>query len=195
MEKTLEWLPIGCIAAGGILYTIFSRLEIQKGAFWGICLIGAAVILFGMRDIFNFFRAHLPGEYQIPKKHTKLMTAVMLHSAALMLIGAGVLVYALLMITGWAEPVVIYLRQKPGMLWLFFGVLGCVFALSRILKPLPEQSKIGAKLSNLSSVILNGILLLISAVACAAGLIEIVSPSAYHQLMDMILARLQMIFV
>ena len=189
-EKMFKWLPAIFLAGGILLVYLQVQFDMDGIGFPGIGLIGMSILTYGIVNILRFFLARVHAQSIGAQDHKLDAFMVHLHAAALMLIGAGFIAYAPLMISGWADEMFIYLRQRPGMIWLYFGILGIAFSLTAMLRTRVSPRQLIRFVANLPSLLSLLLVMLLGVASVTLGVIEQISPSLYQQMLAAISARL-----
>jgi len=185
-----KWLPAGLLACGIVLIYLQIEFNLEYTGHFGIGFVGLSILMHGAIEIVRYFIARA-NEVRKPNKEKKL-NAVMVftHSAALLMIGAALVVYALLFIAGLADELLLYIRQRPGIAWLYFGVLGIAFSVSTMLRTRGKQRGLILVLASLPNAFFFLIVLLFGLAASLLGLIEISFPIRYQQILTALSARM-----
>ncbi len=188
-ERVFKWLPVVFLGCG--IFLVYIQIQFDSGGigFPGIALIGMAVLMYGIIEIFQYFITRPQDKKSSSMNESLNAGMVLLHSAALMMIGAALITFSLLFMAGWADEMLLYIRQRPGIVWLFFGVLGITFSLTSLFRSSRRQYKLISILASLPSLITLLLVLLIGLAACIFGLIEIIFPFHYQQIISLLTDR------
>jgi hypothetical protein len=189
-EKVFKILPGFLLASGIILVYLQIQFDGDGIGYPGLGLIGAAIVCYGVIDLLRYFTARFASGSIQAEKPNRETFIVLLHATSLMMIGAVLMTLTLLVMAGWAEPVLAYLRQRPGMVWLYFGLLGSAFFLSALLQKRSGQPRFIRVLSQLPEFVILIFLLLISLTASLLGLVELASHSLYEQIIAAVIAQI-----
>lgn len=184
-----KWLPAGLLVCGIVLIYLQIEFNLENSGHFGIGLIGLSIMTYGAIEIIRYFITSA-NDVNASDKDKKLNTVmVSTHAAALLMIGAALVVYALLYLAGFADEFLLYIRQRPGIAWLFSGVLGIAFSVSRMLRTRGKQRRLIQVLANLPNAFFFLFVLLFGLVASLLGLIEIFFPTRYQQILSALSAR------
>lgn len=185
-----KWLPAGLLACGIVLIYLQIEFNLEYTGHFGIGFVGLSILMYGAIEIIRFFLARVH-EVRGPNKEKKLNTVmVFTHAASLLMIGAVLVVYALLYVAGLADELLLYIRQRPGIAWLYSGVLGIVFSVSSILQTRGKQRGLIKVLASLPNAFFFLIVLLFGLAASLLGLIEIFFPIRYQQILSALSIRI-----
>lgn len=119
---------------GGVLFSIFSRLAFPYITNIGLLIIGAGIVLIGIRPIIEVIHSMAFTTDHPASKGSRTLLPPVLHGSMIVLIGCALMLYALVVISGWAGRAAAYFGHRPGMLLVFLGVLGEMYALYLFLR-------------------------------------------------------------
>jgi len=185
-----KWLPAGLLACGIILIYLHVEFNVEYVGHYGIGFVGLSILNYGVIEILRYYiaRSH---EARKPDKEKKLKTvAAFAHAAVLLMIGAALVLYALLYVAGLADDLILYIGQRPGIAWLFCGVLAIAFSVSANQQMRPKKRGLSQVLVILPNVFLNVVMLIFGVTASMLGLIEIFLPLRYQLILSSLSVRI-----
>ena len=185
-----KWLPAGLLACGIILIYLHVEFNVEYVGHYGIGFVGLSVLNYGVIEILRYYIARSYKDTN-PSKNQKIETVMVLsHAVVLLLIGTVMVLYSLLYLVGLADELLLYIRQRPGIAWLFFGILTIAFSISANQQMRPKKRGLSQVLVILPNLFLNVVMLIFGVTACMLGLVEIFFPLRYQLILSALSVRI-----
>ena len=194
-RKPLSWIIILFLALGILAIFLESEFEVANGIRTGAGLLGIASILWGVEEIINHSALYSFSWQKSERALTIRTIASIAVSLLRLLIGMGVVTISLLGFLGLGDSAANFIKNRPGFAMVFLSSLGLTYGAQQFLIAKKHGEGLKVLLENISGRIFGVILILVSCVVLVLGLMEIILPEGFENLVRLILLRLGLPFI
>jgi len=194
-RKPLSWIIILFLALGILAIFLESEFEVANGIRAGAGLLGIASILWGVEEIINHSALYSFSWQKSERAMTLKTIASIAVSLLRLLIGIGLVTISLLGFFGLGDPAVNFIKNRPGFVMVFLSSLGLTYGAQQFLIAKKQGKGLKVFLENISGRIFGVILILVSCVVLVLGLMEIIWPEGFENLVRLVLQRLGLPFM
>jgi hypothetical protein len=188
-RKILSWTIIFFLALGIITIYLESEFEVANGIRAGAGLLGIASILWGVEEIMNH-RAFYSFSWQKNEREMTWRTIASIAVSLLrLLIGIGLVTIALLGFLGLGDLAENFIKNRPGLVMVFFSSLGFTYGAQQLLMDKKQGKGLKVILENISGRIFGSILVLASFLVLVLGLTEILWPDTFQNYWQLFLSQ------
>lgn len=167
-------------AALGLLW-LAQRVTLPPVFWYGMAILGGlAVVALGVDDIRTRRSAYLYDEGA--RSQTYYGLSAMLWGVFWVLVGGGMVVGALVLWMGLGQPLLDWLRLRPGPALILAGLMLVLYGLPSFLGAVEERGSAGVLLASLPGRLFNLALVAAGLAAIGLGVWELVAPDAYDAL-------------
>jgi len=189
-RKMLSWVIIAFLVLGIIAIYLESEFEVKNGIRAGAGLLGIASILWGIEEFVDH-RVFYSISWEKTEKEMTLRTIGSITVSLLrLLMGIGLVTISLLGFIGLGDLAENYVKNRPGLVMVFLSALGFTYGVQLFLSKKKQGKSLQIFLENVFAGMFGVFLILLSFTVLALGLIEILWPEGFRDMIQLFLSRL-----
>jgi hypothetical protein len=179
MKSRNKWLPILGFALGFLMIYGGAELAVPILIHAGLVPIGVTTMLWGADAIITRRSSYTIGEDE-QRQETYNGFAAMADGLVLLIVGFIIISTGIVLLVGFEQAVLDYLKARPGVALLLGGGLAAVYGLTLMLGSQQENQGGLRTLASIPARIFGFILFILGAGGLVLGLLEMLQPNAFH---------------
>ncbi len=193
-KNFLSWAIILLLALGILAFYLETEFELPNGIRLGAGLLGASSILWGLEELFNHRSIYSLSWQKGEKRQTLLTIGSIATSLLRFMIGVGLLIISLLGFLGVGSQSVNFIRTRPGIVIVFAGALGITYGIQQFFEKKNAPDTFRFRLERFFQRFFSLLLMLLSLFLLGAGIIEILHPELFKQILNALVSALGLPF-
>lgn len=182
-KNFLSWVTISLLALGILAFYLETEFELPNVIQLSAGLLGASSILWGLEELLNHRSLYSFSWHSSEKRQILLTVGSIATSLLRFLIGIGLLIISLLGFLGVGSQSVNFIRTRPGIAIVFAGALGITYGIQQFFEQKNTADTLRFRLESFFQRFFSIFLMLLSFFLLGAGIIEILFPDLFKQIL------------